>query len=100
MNFDTRTVIDLIKLNAKLKDSMVSILEDEKLFVKKNMKNKITSKNLFDCDDFLQIVSPQMKECLKLFLKKELSVMGLSVMRGIININNVDYSNVVKILTN
>ena len=100
MNFDTRTVIDLIKLNEKLKDSMILILEEEKSFTEKIGKNEKVDKYMFTSDSFLETIIPQMKDCLKTFLKKDLTSMGLSVIRGMVNINNVDYSNVVKVLTN
>lgn len=100
MNFDTRTIIDLIKLNETLKNEMTLILEEEKKFISIINKNKIVDDFMFSSDTFVKIITPHMKECLRLYLKKNLKDMGLSIISGIVNINNVDYTHIVSVLTN
>ena len=94
MNFDTRTVIDLMKLNEKLKDDIIFILEEESLFIKK------VDEFMFISDTVLETIIPIIKDCLKYFLKKDLNTMDLSVIKGMVDINNVDYSELVNMLKN
>ena len=72
MNFDTRTVIDLMKLNEKLKDDIIFILEEESLFIKKVGKNAKVDEFMFISDTVLETIIPIIKDCLKYFLKKDL----------------------------
>ena len=99
MNFDTRTIIDLIKLNDNLKNDMLLILEEERSLIKKTNHKKIVDDNTIKSDIFFENTIPQLKDCLKSFLKSGLNGMNLLILRGIININNVDYLNVVTVLT-
>ena len=100
MNFDTRTIIDLIKLNDKLKDTMLLILEEEISFNKRIVKKQKVEKYVDDSSTFSDTIIPQMKDCIKVFLKKELKDVDLSIIGELITINNVDYSIVIKFLTN
>ena len=100
MNFDTRTVIDLMKLNEKLKDDIIFILEEESLFIKKVGKNAKVDEFMFISDTVLETIIPIIKDCLKYFLKKDLNTMDLSVIKGMVDINNVDYSELVNMLKN
>lgn len=82
MNFDTRTVIDIISINDDLKTKLIEIISEEKIILKK-MKH-------FSYEDFLQSLEPRIKYEIKLCLKKDLKAMQLSVLCGIINVNNID----------
>lgn len=83
MNFDTRTVMDIIQLNDELKDELFEIIFQEHLFNEKY--------NMLNTDKFSDAISPLIKDSLKKFFKRGLTGMGLSVLKGTININNVDY---------
>lgn len=83
MNFDTRTVMDIISLNDDLKKNISETITQEQLF----------SENIgrFNSDEFIDSITPMIKDTLKIFLKKNLKSMGLSLIKNHININNVDY---------
>jgi len=84
MNFDTRTVMDIIELNDDLKDELFEIVFQEQIFFEKNHR--------LNADEFSKLVTPLIKDTLKKFFKKGLTAMNLSVLKGTININNVDYT--------
>ena len=88
MNFDTRTIIDIINLNSEVKKELIEIILEEKRFSEKIGK--------FDNDIFIDTILPLIKNYLKTFLKKELNNMGLSVLKGYVNLNNIDYPNLIK----
>ena len=83
MNFDTRTVMDIIELNDELKDEIFEIIFQEHLFSEKH--------DMLNANKFSDAISPLIKDSLKKFFKRGLTAMGLSVLKGTININNVDY---------
>lgn len=87
MNFDTRTVMDIIQLDSELKDRLVETILEEQLF----------SENVghFNTNAFIESITPLIKDHLKVFLKNQLNKMNLSVLKGTINLNNVDYTHVV-----
>lgn len=95
MNFDTRTINDLIQLDADLKFEILSILEDEKFISKKNGINNKINDSKFISDGFVFVIEPNIKDCLKTFMKKDLNKIGLSVLKGTIDLNNVDYKYIV-----
>ena len=88
MNFDTRTVIDIINLNDELKETLFEIILNEQMF-------------LGDTDEFnnnvlVQAAIPVIKNKLKEFLfRKELTKMGLGILKGTINLNNIDYKDLI-----
>lgn len=98
MNFDTRTVSDLIYLNDDLRFEIISILEEEEFISKKNGINTIINENRFVSAGFVSVVLPSIKDCLKSFMKKDLNKIGLSVLKGTIDFNNVDYKHIVTVL--
>jgi len=84
MNFDTRTVMDIIELNDELKDEIFEIIFQEHLFTEKH--------DMLNVDKFSDAISPLIKDSLKKFFKRGLTGMGLPVLKGTVNINNVDYT--------
>lgn len=83
MNFDTRTIIDMVKLYKDLTQEIQNIIKEEQLFSEKI--------NQYDYDIFVDSIVPLIKDKLKFFIKKNLKDIGLPVLRDVINIDNVDY---------
>ena len=69
MNFDTRTVIDIITLSDELKKELQSMVDNELTF--------LLSTSDFTDDDFFNALHPQIKYQLKLFFKSELKSIDL-----------------------
>ncbi len=84
MNFDTRTIMDIIELNDSLKDELFEIIFEEQIFFKKKYRLNV--------DEFSLMIMPTIKDVLTRFFKKGLTDMDLPVLKGTININNVDYT--------
>jgi len=92
MNFDTRTIIDIINLNTELKESLFEIVLTE--------QESIEDKDEFNEDVLVNSSVPVIKNRLKDFLfRKELKNMELGILKGIININNIDYKFLIREVT-
>lgn len=87
MNFDTKTVMDIIELNDELKDELFEIISQEHLFTEKH--------DMLNMNKFSHAISPLIKDNLKKFFNRGLTGMGLSILKGTVNINNVDYTHLV-----
>lgn len=85
MNFNTRTVIDLITLDDDLKNKLSRIVDDEKLFLLSMGDSSI------DEVEFIASVSSVIHDNLKRYIKLDLRSTDLSFLKGIINLNKVDY---------
>lgn len=83
MNFDTRTIIDLTTLDLDVKEDLKNTIKDEQLFSEKIEQ--------YDYDIFVSSIEPLLKDKLKFFLKRNLKEVGLPILKGIIDINNIDY---------
>lgn len=83
MNFDTRLVIDVITLSDELKKELQSTVDDELTF--------LLSTNDFTDDDFFNAVYPQVKDNLKMFFKNKLKTIDIQILKGMVNLNSVDY---------
>ena len=93
MNFNTRTIVDLINLDYDLKSKLNSIIDDERLF--------LLSMNDASIDevDFIITISPIIHETLKRYVKIDLRGTDLSFLNGMINLNEVDYKMVFESIT-
>jgi len=91
MNFDTRTVTDLISLDSDLKDALRMLIDQEQLF----------SENIgqFNDDVFIESITPLLKDHLKSFLKKDIKKMELPFINNMINLNNIDYKFLIEEIT-
>jgi hypothetical protein len=91
MNFDTRTVTDLISLDSDLKDALRMVIDQEQLF----------SENIgqFNDDVFIESITPLLKDHLKSFLKKDIKKMELPFINNMINLNNIDYKFLIEEIT-
>ena len=88
MNFDTRTVLDLINLNDDLKESLFEIILNEQMF--------LSDTDEFNNNVLVQSATPMIKLKLKEFLfRSQLTKMGLGIIKGTINLNNIDYKHLV-----
>lgn len=83
MNFDTRTIIDLTTLDLDVKEDLKKTIKDEQLFSEKIEQ--------YDYDIFVSSIEPLLKDKLKFFLKRNLKEVGLPILKGIVDINNIDY---------
>lgn len=92
MNFDTRTVMDLINLNNEFRESLFDIILEE--------QSMIDSTDEFRDKVFVETVTPIIKSRIKDFLfRKELTKMNLGILKGTINLNNVDYKHLIEDVT-
>lgn len=83
MNFDTRTVLDIISLDGKFaKEVEDMILEEKKLWTKAGM----TSNN-----DFIKSILPSVKDEIKTGVIRSLNSLKLPHISNYIDYNNVDY---------
>ena len=87
MNFDTRTVLDLFKLDPDLKSIVSSIVDAEKVFWARNGN---TSEN-----EFVRYVLPLVKDELNFYLKRRAYRKKLHFLRPLINLDKVDYYRVI-----
>lgn len=83
MNFDTRTIVDLIRLADEYTDDIRYTIMEEQKFSEKIQQ--------YDYDVFVDSISPLLKDKLKLFLKKGLKEIDLMILKGLINMENIDY---------
>lgn len=92
MNFDTRTIIDIVNLNDDLKETLFEIILNEQMVIG-------------DTDEFnnrilIQSVTPMIKAKLKEFLFiKELNKMDLGILKGVVDLKNVDYDFLIREVT-
>jgi hypothetical protein len=95
MNFDTRTILDLINLDDLLRNNIVSILDEETELSKKKKTTNKPNDLTIDFASYVINVKPAIKDCLRLFLKKDLKRLGLPILKGVVNINNISYEDIV-----
>lgn len=93
MNFNTRTIINLIELDSDLKSKLNRILDDERLFLLSMNDNSIEEAG------FVIATSPIIHETLKRYVKIDLRGTDLSFLKGMINLNAVDYKMVFESIT-
>jgi hypothetical protein len=91
MNFDTRTVIDIISLSDELKKELQSMVDDELTF--------LLSTNDFTDEDFVTAMTPLIKDQLKIFLKSKLKTIDLLILKNSVNINSIDYKYLIDHIT-
>ncbi len=91
MNFNTRIVLDLISLSTSLQKS-VNHLIDEQLLLSNGIEE-------FTDEFFVDKLTPNIKELLEIFLKKELNDIGLGLIKKYINIHGVEYDILINKIT-
>ena len=93
MNFNTRTILNLIELDSDLKSKLNRIIDDERLFVLSMDDASIDEAN------FIITIYPIIHETLKRYVKIDLRGTDLSFLNGMINLNEVDYKMVFESIT-
>ena len=83
MNFNTNLVLDLISIEADLKDKINYLIDGELL-----VSNDVDE---FNDQLFIEKITPLIKKELNIFLKNGLSKMGLGIIRSYINLDTIDY---------
>jgi len=83
MNFDTRTIIDLVRLDEDITEDIRHTIAEEQIFSEKIQQ--------YDYDIFVDSIIPLLKDVLKRFIKNNLKAVELPILKGVINIDNIDY---------
>jgi len=83
MNFDTRTVLDIILLDQSLESVLTALVDAEKVLWVKSGK---TSEN-----EFVKSVIPLVKDELSFYMKNRLHRMKLGFLKKMVNLDKVDY---------
>jgi hypothetical protein len=83
MNFDTRTVLDLMILDPELELNISAIVDGEKYLWVSSGK---TSEN-----DFVRSVIPLVKDELAFYMKNRLYRLKMTFLKKMIDLNKVDY---------
>ena len=88
MNFDTRTVIDLISLDNELKEKLQETVDAELLVFE--------STDIFTDEEFINSITPHIKDYLKLSIKKTINLLELDFIKKMINLDNIDYKKLIE----
>lgn len=88
MNFDTRTVIDLISLDNELKEKLQDTVDEELLMFE--------STDIFTDEEFINSITPHLKDYLKISIKKNLKLLELDFLKKMINLDNIDYKKLIE----
>jgi hypothetical protein len=83
MNFDTRTVLDLITLDSDLELNISAMVDAEKYLWVTSGK---TSEN-----DFVRSVIPLVKDELNFYMKNRLYRIKMTFLKNLIDLDKVDY---------
>ncbi len=84
MNFDTRTVLDIILLDPSLESVLTALVDAEKVLWINSGK---TSEN-----EFVRSVIPLVKDELKFYMKNRIHrVMKLGFLKKLVDLDRVDY---------
>ena len=83
MNFDTRTVLDLMILDPDLERNISAIVDGEKFLWSSSGK---TSQN-----EFVRSVIPIVKDELNFYMKTRLYRIRMESLKNLINLDKVDY---------
>lgn len=83
MNFDTRTVLDIILLDPDLESVLTALVDGEKILWVNMGK---TGEN-----EFVRSVVPLIKDELRFYMKTRLYRMKLNFLKNMVNLDKVDY---------
>lgn len=83
MNFETRTVLDIILLDTALESVLTALVDAEKVLWVNSGK---TSEN-----DFVRSVIPLVKDELGFYMKNKIHHIKLGFLKKMINLEKVDY---------
>jgi hypothetical protein len=91
MNFDTRTVLDLMIIDPDLERNISAIVDGEKFLWVSTGK---TSQN-----DFVRSIIPLVKDELKFYMTTRLYKIKLGFLKKIVNLDKVDYYHLIPAVT-
>lgn len=80
MNFDTRTVLDILLLDGDLEAVLVALVEAERIIWNGTSKN-----------EFVKSVIPLVKDEIRFYMKHRAHRKSLGFLKKLINIDKVDY---------
>jgi len=83
MNFDTRTILDIILLDQNLEAVLTALVDGEKVLWVKSGK---TSEN-----EFVHSVVPLVKDELRFYMKHKIHKMKLGFLKKLVDLDKVDY---------
>lgn len=83
MNFDTRTVLDLMIIDPDLERNISAIVDGEKFLW--------TSYGKESQNEFVKSVIPLVKDEIHFYLKTRLYRIKMSFLKNMINLENIDY---------
>jgi len=83
MNFDTRTILDIILLDQNLEAVLTALVDAEKVLWVKSGK---TSEN-----EFVRLVVPLVKDELKFYMKHRVHKVRLGFLKKLVDLDKVDY---------
>lgn len=83
MNFDTRTMLDIILLDESLESILTALVDAEKVIWIKSGK---TSEN-----EFVRFVIPVVKDELSFYMKHRLHKIRMGFLRKLVDLDKVDY---------
>lgn len=90
MNFDTRTIFDIILLDPDLESVLTALVDGEKILWVRSGK---TSEN-----DFVKSVIPIVKDELRFYMKTRLYREKLGFLKNIVNLDKVDYFQLIPVV--
>lgn len=90
MNFDTRTIFDIIVLDPDLESVLTALVDGEKILWIRSGK---TSES-----DFVKSVIPIVKDELRFYMKTRLYKMKLGFLKNMINLEKVDYFQLIPVV--
>jgi hypothetical protein len=93
INFDTRTVIDIVSLNDNLKRKLFDVIDAELLLF--NYTHDVER----DEDEFALAIAPLLKRYIETFFKGDFKKSDLFIIRKTINLKNVDYKQLIDNIT-
>jgi hypothetical protein len=85
MNFDTRTVIDIISINKDLKDKLCGSIDSELLELSYESPEEFTDEDLFVS------LKPIFQAYISRFFKNDLKNTDLAFVKKLINLKNINY---------
>lgn len=83
MNFDTRTILDIILIDPDLEIILTALVDAEKVIWLKTGKTSET--------EFVRSVIPIVKDELKFYMKTKLHRLKLGFLRKMIDLDKIDY---------
>lgn len=83
MNFDTRTILDIILIDPDLEIILTALVDAEKVIWSKTGKTSET--------EFVRSVIPIVKDELKFYMKTKLHRLKLGFLRKMIDLDKIDY---------